>query len=459
MISADGSSKFKKGNRWAYFPSFSLAWRMEQEAYMKSIDWLSQLKVRVGYGETGNQGIDPYQSLSIYENKVDYADGDGNKLTSMQIKSLQNEGLKWERTSSWNVGLDFGFFNGRLNGAFDYYRKNTKDLLVERALPYSSGFATVMINEGSLLNKGFEFSLNADIIRSNGWKWNVGGNIGFNKTTIENLGLEVSDIGSLKGVRGYLGKTIGDHFGPANVFIEGEAPGLFFGYKTQGIIQEEDVVDGKVGYISSDGSTKYYTSSVGNDMAAGNIKCVDVNEDGIVDPNDMVVIGDPNPDFTYGFQTRLEWKNISLSASFTGVYGNDILNTNIRYEQTPSRQAGNLRKDAYYNAWTPENRSNLYPSSTSNVKGVVYDRYVEDGSYLRCSDITLNYILPKAWMTKIGFQNTSIFASVKNAFVITNYSGYDPEVNSFAFDGLRRGIDMNAFPNMRSFVFGLNVTF
>ena len=458
-LRADGSSKFKKGNRWAYFPSFSLAWRMEQEAYMKSIDWLSQLKVRVGYGETGNQGIDPYQSLSIYENKVDYADGDGNKLTSMQIKSLQNEGLKWERTSSWNVGLDFGFFNGRLNGAFDYYRKNTKDLLVERALPYSSGFATVMINEGSLLNKGFEFSLNADIIRSNGWKWNVGGNIGFNKTTIENLGLEVSDIGSLKGVRGYLGKTIGDHFGPANVFIEGEAPGLFFGYKTQGIIQEEDVVDGKVGYISSDGSTKYYTSSVGNDMAAGNIKCVDVNEDGIVDPNDMVVIGDPNPDFTYGFQTRLEWKNISLSASFTGVYGNDILNTNIRYEQTPSRQAGNLRKDAYYNAWTPENRSNLYPSSTSNVKGVVYDRYVEDGSYLRCSDITLNYILPKAWMTKIGFQNTSIFASVKNAFVITNYSGYDPEVNSFAFDGLRRGVDMNAFPNMRSFVFGLNVTF
>ena len=458
-LRADGSSKFKKGNRWAYFPSFSLAWRMEQEAYMKNIDWLSQLKVRVGYGETGNQGIDPYQSLSIYENKVDYADGDGNKLTSMQIKSLQNEGLKWERTSSWNAGLDFGFFNGRLNGAFDYYRKNTKDLLVERALPYSSGFATVMINEGSLLNKGFEFSLNADIIRSNGWKWNVGGNIGFNKTTIENLGLEVSDIGSLKGVRGYLGKTIGDHFGPANIFIEGEAAGLFFGYKTQGIIQEEDVVDGKVGYISSDGSTKYYTSSVGNDMAAGNIKCVDVNEDGVVDANDMAVIGDPNPDFTYGFQTRLEWKNISLSASFTGVYGNDILNTNIRYEQTPSRQAGNLRKDAYYNAWTPENRSNLYPSSTSNVKGVVYDRYIEDGSYLRCSDITLNYILPKAWMTKIGFQNTSIFASVKNAFVITNYSGYDPEVNSFAFDGLRRGVDMNAFPNMRSFVFGLNVTF
>ncbi len=115
-------------------------------------------------------------------------------------------------------------------------------------------------------------------------------------------GLEVSDIGSLKGVRGYLGKTIGDHFGPANIFIEGEAPGLFFGYKTQGIIQEEDVVDGKVGYISSDGSTKYYTSSVGNDMAAGNIKCVDVNEDGVVDANDMAVIGDPNPDFTYGFK-------------------------------------------------------------------------------------------------------------------------------------------------------------
>ena len=458
-LRADGSSKFRRGDRWSYFPSFSLAWRMEQEEFLKDIDWLNQLKVRVGYGETGNQGIDPYLTFSDYANRVDYADANGNSIKGMQISTLQNEGLKWERTSSWNAGVDFGFWNGRLNGTVDLYRKNTSNLLISRALPLSSGFQTVMMNQGSLLNKGLEISLNADIVRANGWNWSLGGNIGFNKSSIENLGLDPADIGSLKNVRGYLGQTIGDHFGPANIFLEGEEPGLFYGYKTQGIIQTNDIVDGKVAYTAADGTTKYYASSTGNDMAAGNIKCVDVNEDGVVDPNDMAVIGNPNPDFTYGFQTRIAWKNLSLSASFNGVYGNDILNTNIRYEQTPSRQAGNLRKEAFYNAWTAENPSNLYPVSTSNIKNVIYDRYIEDGSFLRCSDITLNYVLPKSLIGKIGFENLGIFASVKNAFVITGYSGYDPEVNSFAFDGLRRGIDMNAFPAMRSFVFGLNVTF
>ncbi len=183
-----------------------------------------------------------------------------------------------------------------------------------------------------------------------------------------------------------------------------------------------------------------------------------MNEDGVVDEKDKTILGNPNPDFTYGFQTRIAWKDLSVSASFNGVHGNQILNTNIRY-YTPSRQAGNLTQEAFRNIWTEENHSNLYPSATANVKNVVYDRYIEDGSYLRCSDITLNYTLPKSWMKKIGFQNIGVFASVKNAFVITNYSGYDPEINSFAFDGLRPGIDMNAFPSQRSYVFGLNVAF
>ena len=304
-----------------------------------------------------------------------------------------------------------------------------------------------------------EISLNGDILRNlNGWSWSLGGNIGFNKSKIGDLGFAPTDFGTLKNVRGYQGTSIGDHFGIANLFIAGEAPGLFFGYKTQGIIQPEDIVDGKVAYTAADGSTKYYSSSVANDLGAGNIKAVDMNEDGVVDEKDKTILGNPNPDFTYGFQTRIAWKDLSVSASFNGVHGNQILNTNIRY-YTPSRQAGNLTQEAFRNIWTEENHSNLYPSATANVKNVVYDRYIEDGSYLRCSDITLNYTLPKSWMKKIGFQNIGVFASVKNAFVITNYSGYDPEINSFAFDGLRPGIDMNAFPSQRSYVFGLNVTF
>lgn len=459
-VRADGSSKFKKGKRWSYFPSFSLAWRLEQEEFMKDLDWLSQLKVRVGYGVTGNQGIQPYATFSDYAQIIDYATAKGDHLLAMAVSNLQNDGLKWERTSSWNAGVDFGFFNGRLSGTIDVYKKKTTDLLISRSLPASSGFSSVMVNQGSLANKGVELSANVDIFRNkNGWSWSVGGNIGFNKSTIEDLGFEPTDFGMLHDVRGYEGAKIGDHFGVANLFIAGKAPGLFFGYQTQGIIQPEDLVDGKVAYIAQDGSTKYYTSSKGNDLAVGNIKCVDLNEDGIVDEKDKTIIGDPNPDFTYGFQTRIEWKNLSLSASFNGVSGNDIFNSNIRYEMTPSKQAGNIRREAYRNMWTEDNHSNLYPAATSVTKNVVYDRYIEDGSYLRCSDITLNYVLPKTWMKKIGFQNTSIFASVKNAFVITDYSGYDPEINSFAFDGLRPGIDMNAFPNMRSYVFGLNVTF
>ncbi len=358
-----------------------------------------------------------------------------------------------------NLSVDFAFFNSRLSGSVDVYQKKTNDLLISRSLPASSGFASVMLNQGSLKNKGVEISLNGDILRNlNGWSWSLGGNIGFNKSKIGDLGFAPTDFGTLKNVRGYQGTSIGDHFGIANLFIAGEAPGLFFGYKTQGIIQPEDIVDGKVAYTAADGSTKYYSSSVANDLGAGNIKAVDMNEDGVVDEKDKTILGNPNPDFTYGFQTRIAWKDLSVSASFNGVHGNQILNTNIRY-YTPSRQAGNLTQEAFRNIWTEENHSNLYPSATANVKNVVYDRYIEDGSYLRCSDITLNYTLPKSWMKKIGFQNIGVFASVKNAFVITNYSGYDPEINSFAFDGLRPGIDMNAFPSQRSYVFGLNVTF
>ncbi|MBP9507423.1 MAG: TonB-dependent receptor, partial [Bacteroides sp.] len=390
----------------------------------------------------------------------DYATANGDRLLAMGVTNLQNNGLKWERTSSWNAGVDFALLKSRLSGTIDVYQKKTTDLLISRNLPASSGFNSVMINQGSLVNKGVEVSLNGDLIRNlKGWSWNVGGNIGFNKSSIEDLGFAPSDFGMLKEVRGYQGSTIGDQFGIANLFLVGEAPGLFFGYQTQGIIQTADVVNGQVAYIAKDGTTKYYKSSVGNDLTPGSIKCVDMNEDGVVDEKDKTILGNPNPDFTYGFQTSIEWKNLSLSASFNGVYGNDILNTNNRAEMTPSKQSNNIRSQAFQQIWTLDNPSNLYPAATSNIKNVVYDRYIEDGSYLRCSDITLNYILPTTWMKKIGFQKTSLFASVKNAFVLTSYSGYDPEINSFAFDGLRPGVDMNAFPSMRSYVFGLNVTF
>ena len=338
----------------------------------------------------------------------------------------------------------------RITGSFEYYKKKTSDLLINRDLPLSSGFASVTMNQGSLTNEGVEFSLDATIIDNKEFQWSLGGNIGYNKTKITELGLPESVFSDNVKGRGYLGNTLGSHFGVANIFLEGKAPGLFYGYQTDGIVQESDLTDG---------SYKITKDINGGVPQAGDIKFIDQNGDGEINEADKMILGDPNRPMTYGFQTKLTYKGLSLSAAFTGVSGYDVLNTNVRYEQTPSRQTSNLYQKVYNGMWTAENPTNLYPRSTYKMPDVVMDRYIEDASYLRCSDITLNYVLPNKWMKKIGFRTTSIFASVKNAFVITDYSGYDPEVNSFAFDGLRPGIDMSSFPNMRSFIFGINVNF
>lgn len=466
-IRADGSSKFAKGNRWGYFPSASIAWRMEQEDFMKDIEWLHQLKVRASYGMTGNQSIDPYFTFSTYAgNNTQIGDGQGSGMSSLIISNLPNDGLTWEKTSSWNVGIDFGLFNSRLSGTLDIYMKKTNDLLILRDLPGSAGFGSTYYNQGSLDNKGVEFSLNAQIIDKGDWQWSVSANIGKNKNKITDLGLEPTTFGCLGERIGYYGNSLGDHFGTGNIFLEGEAPGLFLGLATQGIVQEEDLIRGEDGnvtgvkYIRADGTIGEYQTVNGTTPKAGDVKFIDQNNDGTIDTNDRTIIGNPNPGFTYGFQTSLSWKSLTLSMAFNGVHDRDVINTNNRYINMPSQNTGNLTKEAYHGMWTPENHSNLYPSSTYQLyNGIVYDRYVEDASYLRCSDITLNWSLPKNWMKKIGFQNISVFASVKNAFIITDYSGYDPEVNSFAFDGLRPGIDMSSYPTPRQYIFGLNVTF
>lgn len=463
-LRADGSSKFVKSNRWGYFPSASVAWRVEQEEFMKDFKWLNQLKVRASYGVTGNQSIDPYSTFAMYgqdpSGNIIYADKNGNALNTMVITNLANNSLKWEKTASWNVGVDFGVFGSRLSGTLDFYQKKTTDLLIQRDLPGSAGFAKTYYNQGSLTNKGVEFSLNAHIIDHKDWKWDVSGNIGINRGEIGDLGMLPGQFGALGERVGYFGNSLGDHFGTGHVFLVGEAPGLFYGYVTDGIVQTSDVVEGKgVRYTKADGTEGYYKTFMKQTPKAGDVKYVDRNEDGVVDDNDKDIIGNPNPDFTYGLQTSLSWKALTLKASFNGVQGRDILNTGNRYVNTPGNKSNNITAKAFDNMWTPENPSNLFPSSTFEVQNMIMDRYVEDGSYFRCSDITLSYTLPKDLISKIGMKNLSVFASVKNAFIITDYSGYDPEVNSFAFDGLRPGVDMNSYPTPRSYIFGLNLTF
>lgn len=259
-LRADGSSKFGKGNRWGYFPSASVAWRMEQEEFLKEVDWLNQLKVRVSYGVTGNQSIDPYSTFSMYgsDGNYHYGNGNGEQESVLQITNLPNDGLTWEKTASWNAGLDFSLLRSRLSGTFDFYVKRTNDLLISRSLPGSAGFGSTYYNQGSLDNKGVEFSLTAQVIDTKDWKWSITGNIGKNKSKIVNLGLLPTDFGCLGERIGYYGNSLGDHFGVGHVFLQGEVPGLFLGYVTQGIVQPEDITDQGVKFIKDDGTIGYY---------------------------------------------------------------------------------------------------------------------------------------------------------------------------------------------------------
>ena len=462
-LRADGSSKFLKGNRWAYFPAATVAWRLEQESFMKDQRWLDQLKLRAGYGETGSQSIDAYSTFSSYGTSFvntpqgstkpsQAANASGDKLIGMVVDKLPNNGLKWERTTSYNVGLDFSFFSYRLGGTIDLYSKTTNDLLIQKELPPSAGYKSIVLNQGSLRNNGLEITLNGDLIRTKNFTWKLSGNIAFNDPRILDFGLPEEEWGTNQFWKAYLGNSIGDHFGEANIFIAGKAPGLFYGYETDGIIQENDP------YLSQ------VTSSVGT-LKAGNLKFVDQDGDGVVNEKDRVILGNPNPDFTYGFQTEFTWKDLTFSMTFNGVYGNDLLNANARYFKLPSNSTSMVYKSSFYemyrqdNPWIGAYASNTMPSFQSVTPKVVMDQYIEDGSFLRCTDITLSYNLPKTVISKIGFKNVSVYVSAKNAFLITKYTGYDPEVNSFAFDGTRPGIDMSSYPHTRSYIVGFNVSF
>ena len=236
---ADGTSKFSPENRWGYFPSFALAWNVAQENFIaNNADWLSQFKLRAGYGATGSQNINPYSTIFGYGSPgAGYATVAGAKVQGLGVSGITNPNLKWESTQSINGGVDFGFFKSRISGSVDVYNKTTKDLLVNIDIPGSTAFGSLTVNRGEIENKGVEAALNVDVIRKKDFKWTIGGNVAFNKSTINKIGSTPGTWGALGTKTAFLGNTAGDHFGAANIFIEGEAPGLFYGFKTDGIVQ------------------------------------------------------------------------------------------------------------------------------------------------------------------------------------------------------------------------------
>ncbi|NPA35794.1 MAG: TonB-dependent receptor [Chlorobi bacterium] len=441
---ADGSSKFAEGQRYGYFPSFSLAWRVMEERFMDNLTSVSNLKLRAGWGQTGNQAITPYQTITTYAVAL-YANPDNSTSNVYVPSNIANPDLTWETTVQTNVGLDIGLFKNRLISTIDVYYKETNDLLQQVALPTSTGYSKMYINRGTISNKGIDFNINGVILQSKDLELSVGANISINRNEILELGIPDAPVyidGAEEMRSYYLGDNVstGNTFKcPANIFMAGESIGMFWGFKTDGIYQEDDP------------DLETYGAQ------PGDVKILDLNQDGIIDENDRTFIGDPNPDFLYGFNMSLRYKRFSFNMDWSGVYGNEIANGfGINY-YTATGNSQNIHPAAYYNAWRPDRPSNTYPRIGYNEENAIAmtDRIIEDGSYLRLNNLTLSYNLP----TENLFKQFRIYASGKNLLTFTKYSGYDPNVTSFMWNSNIQGVDWNPFPNARIYIVGINITF
>lgn len=448
---ADGSSKFDKSNRFSYFPSFALAWRVDQEAWMQKYEKISNMKLRLGWGQVGNQAISPYQTLASYSSNSS-AKPDGTLEPGIVPSRIPNAGLKWETSEQYNVGFDLGLFNQRLTFTADAYIKTTKDLLQQIALPNSSGYPSMWINNGVIENKGLEFAIEGTPIANKHWNWNIGGNISFVKNTIKELGMAPTDFGVLKNECGYWGENVGNNTFtkfPANVFLVGRSIGLFMGYQTAGIMQEEE-------YYGLENQKAPLTMK-GVEVLPGDVRYIDQNGDRVIDDKDRVIIGNPNPDFSFALNSTLSYKQWTLDVAFNGVVGNEIINANLIDETDVKNSNLNVRKDAFFQAWTPDNMSNTYPRLGYEPKGVLSDRYIENGSYLKLSHVSLSYLLKLKKVKAI--QSLTFNFTASNLFTITSYSGYDPDVNTFANDADRIGIDLTSYPVARNFTIGVIANF
>jgi len=451
----DGVSKFAPGKRYGFFPSFALAWRAVGESFIRDLDVFSNLKVRAGWGEIGNHGINPYGTLPNYgAASTLYGSPSGGTVVPLVLNNIPNPNLTWETTEQFNFGIDFGILNGKVSGSIDLYDKTTKDLLQQAPIPTSSGFQQLVLNRGSMSNKGVELLIDISAINTPDFNLSFGGNIAFNRTRIENLGLPTSDL-LMKDGDGYTVQQRSYYNGnrvsrgnsapltPMNIFIEGEESALFYGWKTDGLFQESDEL-----------------YSVNGSMAQpGDIKPLDLNGDGVVDQGDMTVIGNPNPDFTYGFNVNMNYKRFSLNLLFNGVHGNDIVNANLYRFGMAQGNFRNILSDAWYKRWTPDNPDTTFPRLNYQTDRFValMDNAVEDGSFLRLKNISLNYDVNVDSLSFVDAANLTLTGV--NMLTWTNYSGYDPEITAFLWDGMIQGTDWNNNPNVKSVIIGLNIEF
>jgi TonB-linked SusC/RagA family outer membrane protein len=417
---ADGSSKFGANHKYGVFPAISAAYRLIEESFMKDLTWLSDLKLRGSFGITGNAGgINPYQSLSTAAaTGSDYLINH-TYTTGINPTGIANPDLRWERSVQSNIGLDISLLNNRVSVIADLYRKKTDDLLYVKTLPLSSGYGSITGNYASLENKGLELAVNARILNG-ALKWDVSANATINRNKVLDLD----------------GGVTNERFVTTYTVLKvGQPLGMFKTYVFDGVNQTGDAI------------------LPGYDGRLGGHKIKDVTGDGLISAADQVIVGNPNPKFIYGFSTNLAYKGFDLGVFISGSQGNDIYNASRLSFENPLGQRNLLK--GVVNRWSPTNPSNQYVSGAQGGRLPISNYVVEDGSYMRCKNLTLGYTLPKMkWV-----QGIRLYVSANNLFTITDYSGYDPEVNTYAGSNTVIGVDNFVYPQSRSFLGGIQVTF
>ena len=446
---ADGSTRFSAKNKWGYFPSFSAAWRISEENFMKGIDWISNMKLRFGWGLVGNDRISNYLSLDLYET-TKY--GVGNQVvTVLTPKQLRNSNLKWEASSTVNLGLDLGFFDNRLNVTADFFIKNTKDLLLAQSLAHVTGFESQMQNIGKIQNKGIELSLTSSNIERKNFTWQTNFNISFIRNELKALADGVDAMYARSGFDSNF--TAYDY-----VAMVGESLGLIYGYEFDGIYQSDDFyTSASTGeLILKPGVTdnQRYTEGV----EPGVVKYKDQDGDGVITTNDRTVIGNALPKWYGGITNTFNFYGVDFSCMFQFNYGNDVYNA-TRLFATQSRLGRKNMLAEVADRWSPTNASNNVPKYDGYITNDVYSRFVEDGSFLRLKTMTLGYTFPREWTKKFKVSKLRVYAQAQNLFCITGYSGYDPEVSMAASNPMTPGLDWGAYPKSRIFTVGLDLQF
>ncbi|RDV15643.1 TonB-dependent receptor [Pontibacter diazotrophicus] len=437
-VRADGSSRFGANNRYGVFPAASVGWRISEEAFMENLDFLSELKLRASYGITGNSEIGNFDALALVGAGANYLQQAGLAPTQ-----LGNPNLTWEETKQTNIGLDFGVLNNRIVLNVDAYLKLTDNLLLARPLVGSSGFTSVQENIGSMENKGLEFALTSYNIESNepnGFNWNTNFNIAFNRNEITKL---------------YGGNPYGVGF--ASWVEEGQPLGAFRGYVVDGIFQTQDEITAlnDAAAASTGNAGAVYQSAA---TSPGDIRFRDLDGDGRITGDDQQIIGSAQPRYTGGLTNNLSYAGFDLSFFFQFTQGNQIYNNTRAFSEGMNGVFGQTA--GVLNRWTPENTDTDVPRAVygdPNNNRRTSDRWLEDGSYIRLKNIVLGYNLPTSLTERVHLQRARLFVQSQNLFTITDYSGFDPEVNTFSGSNAALGTDFLVYPQARTITFGVNI--